>query len=117
MNNNSKNNIDENLRNLFQKELPKERRDEWFVRKTMNRLPHKPAPLFSPWVKLAYVLSGVIMLVLWIITAMNIIGGDVGTAAARASDVDVARPDMRGGDTLSEAELIKPDFTFNISVP
>ena len=41
----------------------------------------------------------------------------VGTAAARASDVDVARPDMRGGDTLSEAELIKPDFTFNISVP
>ncbi|MEE0977851.1 MAG: hypothetical protein UH625_00415 [Muribaculaceae bacterium] len=77
MNNNSKNNIDENLRNLFQKELPKERRDEWFVRKTMNRLPHKPAPLFSPWVKLAYVLSGVIMLVLWIITAMNIIGGDV----------------------------------------
>ncbi|MDE6265791.1 MAG: hypothetical protein K2M07_00375 [Muribaculaceae bacterium] len=74
--------IDRQLGELIKKELPVERRDPWFVKKTMNRLPEKQAPLFSRWERLAYTLSGLLLVVLWCLTAVNIISNPVLTVSA-----------------------------------
>lgn len=76
------NNIDSQLRELMKRELPRERRDPWFVRKTMNRLPQKPAPLFSRFERIAYAISGVILAVLWCLSAVEIITNPVLTVSA-----------------------------------
>lgn len=73
---------DKQLRELIKKELPAERRDPWFIRKTMNRLPHKPAPVFSRWERLAYLLSGLLLAVLWAVTAFNLINSPVLTVSS-----------------------------------
>lgn len=76
------NDIDNQLRELLKKELPSERRDPWFVRKTMNRLPQKATPLLSRWERLAYSLSALILAILWCVTAVNIITNPVLTVSA-----------------------------------
>lgn len=76
------NDIDNQLRELLKKELPSERRDPWFVRKTMNRLPQKATPLLSRWERLAYSLNALILVILWCVTAVNIITNPVLTVSA-----------------------------------
>ncbi len=52
---------DECLRELLQKELPKERSDQWFTRKVMNRLPEKERPLFSTVEKATFVVTALLL--------------------------------------------------------
>lgn len=59
-------NIDISLKRLFKDTLPVERKDEWFVRKTMNRLPERRRPMFSAPEIVSYVLSAIILLSGWI---------------------------------------------------
>lgn len=59
-------NIDISLKRLFKDQLPKERKDEWFVRKTMNRLPERRRPTFSVPEIVSYVLSALILLSGWV---------------------------------------------------
>ncbi len=56
---------DEHLRELLHKELPMERRDQWFTRKVMNRLPEKERPLFSTVEKVTFVVVALALAVGW----------------------------------------------------
>lgn len=58
-------NIDDALKHLIQRDLPKERKDEWFVRKVMNRLPEKRKPTFSRPELISFVLSTLILISGW----------------------------------------------------
>lgn len=59
-------NIDESLRILLKRDLPKERNDEWFVRKVMNRLPEKRNPTFSRPELISFILSALILISGWL---------------------------------------------------
>lgn len=59
-------NIDDTIRNLLKRDLPKERKDEWFVKKVMNRLPEKRKPTFSRPELISFVLSTLILLSGWL---------------------------------------------------
>lgn len=76
------NNIDRQLREIIKKELPAARRDPWFVRKTMNRLPEKQTPLLSRWERRAYLVSALILLVMWVLTGVDIYNNPVLTVSA-----------------------------------
>lgn len=62
----SDDNIDKSIRQLFHEELPRERRDEWFVKKVMNRLPNRRKPTFSRPELISFVLSALMLLSGWI---------------------------------------------------
>lgn len=57
---------DGRLRALLQNELPRERRDEWFTRKVMNRLPEKERPLFSTVEKVTFAVTALLLAGGWI---------------------------------------------------
>ncbi|MCC8037623.1 MAG: hypothetical protein LIP02_05760 [Bacteroidales bacterium] len=57
---------DTRLQDLLQKELPLERRDEWFTRKVMNRLPEKERPLFSTVEKVTFAVTALLLIGGWI---------------------------------------------------
>lgn len=57
---------DDELRSLFKTQLPKERRDEWFVKKTMNRLPERRRSTFSKPEVVSYIVSALILVSAWI---------------------------------------------------
>ncbi|MDE7153836.1 MAG: hypothetical protein K2O00_05270 [Muribaculaceae bacterium] len=76
------NDLDRQLRETIKKELPEARRDEWFVRKTMNRLPDKQVPLFSRWERLAYLMSALILIVMWVFAGVDIINNPVLTVSS-----------------------------------
>ncbi len=59
-------NIDDTLRNLIKRDLPKERKDEWFVKKVMNRLPDKRKPTFSRPELISFVFSTLILVSGWL---------------------------------------------------
>lgn len=66
MNMMSEKQIDASLRQLFKEELPRERKDEWFVKKTLNRLPEKRRPTFSRPEIISYVLSVLMLISGWV---------------------------------------------------
>lgn len=66
-------NIDDTLRNLIKRDLPKELKDEWFVKKVMNRLPEKLTPTFSRSELISFVFAALILISgwLWLWTRFN----------------------------------------------
>ncbi len=59
-------NIDDTLRSLIKRDLPIERKDEWFVKKVMNRLPEKRKPTFSRPELISFVFSIFILISGWL---------------------------------------------------
>lgn len=62
MNNNKL--TDKNIAEFLKENLPTERKDEWFVRKTMNRLPERRLRLFSGWEIASFVLSFIVLTIM-----------------------------------------------------
>ncbi len=52
-----KNIEDARLRELLDRSLPQAPRDEWFVRKVMNRLPQREAPMHTRVENLSYIIA------------------------------------------------------------
>lgn len=60
--------IDDKLKRLVESELPKAPDDEWFVRRTMNRLPCKVhSPGMGIMQKMCYALGCVLALAGWVV--------------------------------------------------
>ncbi len=57
--------IDEKIRRMMLSQLPKAPRDEWFVRRVINRLPLQPQKIMSRIEWIAYALSAVILCIYW----------------------------------------------------
>ncbi len=58
-------NIDTIIGETLKSQLPREHQDQWFVKKTMNRLPTKRRRLFSTPEAISLILSVVILLMGW----------------------------------------------------
>lgn len=56
--------IDKKIRRLMLSQLPEAPRDQWFVRRVMNRLP-QPQNIMSRIEWIAYALSAVILCIYW----------------------------------------------------
>lgn len=52
---------DKQIAQFLKENLPRERRDEWFVKKAMNRLPEKRQRLFSGWEIASFILSFLVL--------------------------------------------------------
>ncbi len=55
------------LRQLFKNELPKAGHNEWFIRKTLNRLPPKQKSPISKIELISYTISIIAILISWVI--------------------------------------------------
>lgn len=56
---------DKVLARIIKEELPEAPKDEWFVKKTMNRLPEKRSSVFSKPEIVCYILSAIIIVTGW----------------------------------------------------
>lgn len=86
-----KNIEDARLRELLDRSLPEAPHDEWFVRKVMNRLPEREAPMHTRIEKMSYIIA-VLLLVgyaVWFYLGVREAGvvswNDVLTSAAIAA--------------------------------
>ncbi|MDE6808850.1 MAG: hypothetical protein K2J42_02035 [Muribaculaceae bacterium] len=63
---------DKQIARFLKDNLPLERRDSWFVRKTMNRLPERRQRLFSGWEIASFVVSFLVLagLLAWRLSVM-----------------------------------------------
>ena len=70
MNNNKL--TDKKIADFLKENLPAERNDDWFVRKTMNRLPERRRRLFSGWEIASFIVSFIVLTVLlaWQLTGL-----------------------------------------------
>lgn len=53
---------DKQIARFLKENLPLERRDPWFVRKTMNRLPEKRRRLFTGWEIASFIASFMVLI-------------------------------------------------------
>lgn len=70
---------------FLRKELPQAPRDEWFVRKTMNRLPPKQARIFSTSEIFTFIIAVVFMIVCGIFVGRSISHSSVWVTADTVS--------------------------------
>lgn len=79
-----KNNIsDEDLRigQYLRDNLPQARKDEWFVRKTMNRLPPKQQHIFSNAELISYIAGAAVLIAWGVYLCSSITSSQVWTSA------------------------------------